>query len=264
MLTLDCKSCHQVNEKSVGPSFTQVAQRYQKDANGVSYLTAKIIKGSSGVWGEVAMPAHPTLKESEATQIVKWVMSLASTGNTVKSLPASGKITPTGDPKKKDNTVFALTATYTDQGSANVRPLTGSTAVYLRNPQVKAAEFNEQKEIMKFKMPAPAGNEIAVGLTNGAYLAFKQIDLTDITSLDVMAYSDAERTAGGKLEVRIGSPTGKVIGSADVAANHQGPVSFPVAGNSGPQNLYFMFTNTNANGKPLFSLDTIQFNTSGL
>jgi cytochrome c551/c552 len=47
MLTLDCRACHQVSEASVGPSFTAVAQRYQKDANGVSYLTAKIIKGAA-------------------------------------------------------------------------------------------------------------------------------------------------------------------------------------------------------------------------
>jgi cytochrome c len=202
----------------VGPSFTAVAQRYQKDANGVSYLTAKIIKGGGGVWGEVAMPAHPTLKESDAQQIVKWMLSLANNNAAAKSLPPSGKVSPTGDPKKKDNTVFTLTATYTDQGGAGIRPLTGASAVYLRNPQVRAAEATAQNEIFKFKMPQ--GNEVAVGLTNGAYLAFKGLDLTDISSIDVTAMSSAERTAGGKLEVRLGSPTGKVLGSADVPANH--------------------------------------------
>jgi cytochrome c len=101
-------------------------------------------------------------------------------------------------------------------------------------------------------------------LTNGAYLAFKRLDLTDISSIDVTAFSGADRTAGGKLEVRMGSLTGKVLGSADVAANHAGPVSFPVGGNAGTQDLYFVYVNPNAGGKPLFSLDTIQFNTSGL
>jgi glucose/arabinose dehydrogenase/cytochrome c551/c552/type 1 glutamine amidotransferase len=262
MLTLDCRACHQVSEASVGPSFTAVAQRYQKDANGVSYLTAKIIKGGGGVWGEVAMPAHPTLKESDAQQIVKWMMSLANNNSAAKSLPASGKVSPTGDPKKKDNTVFTLTATYTDEGGAGIRPLTGASAVYLRNPQVRASEATVQHEIFKFKMPQ--GNEVAVGLTNGAHLVFKGLDLTDISSVDVTAFSSADRTAGGKLEVRLGSPTGKVLGTADVPANHAGPVSFPVAGNAGTQDLYFVFVNPNTGGKPLFSLDTIQFNTSGL
>jgi cytochrome c551/c552 len=262
MLTLDCKACHQVSEKSVGPAFTQVAQRYQKDRDAVPYLTSKVIKGSAGVWGEVAMPAHPTLKESEATQIVKWIMSLASTGNVAKTLPPSGKVAPTGDPKKKDNTVFALTATYTDQGSANVRPLTGSTALYLRNPQVKAVEFDAQKDVLKFKRPE--GNEVATGLINGAYVLFRKIDLTDISSIDVLAFSSADRTAGGKLELRLGSPDGKVVGSADVPVGSSSPVSFPVAASPGMQDLYFVYVNPNAGGKPLFSLDTIQFNTSGM
>ncbi len=262
MLTLDCKACHQISEKSVGPAFTQVAQRYQKDREAVPYLTAKVIKGSAGVWGEVAMPAHPTLKESDATQVVKWIMSLASTDNVAKTLPPSGKVAPTGDPKKKDNTVFALTATYTDQGSANVRPLTGSTAVYLRNPQVKAVEFDAQKDILKFKIPE--GNEVAVGLKNGSYAAFRKVDLTDISSIDVLAFSSADRTAGGKLEVRLGSPDGKVLGTAEVPASASSPVSFPVAASPGMQDLYFVYVNPNAGGKPLFSLDTIRFNTSGM
>jgi hypothetical protein len=62
------------------------------------------------------MPAHPTLKESDAQQIVKWMLSLANNNSTAKSLPASGKVLPTGDPKKKDNTVFTLTATLHRRG----------------------------------------------------------------------------------------------------------------------------------------------------
>jgi cytochrome c551/c552 len=61
MMSLDCKSCHKENEKSIGPSFMQVAQKYAKDAKAVSYLTQKIIKGGAGVWGETAMAAHPNL-----------------------------------------------------------------------------------------------------------------------------------------------------------------------------------------------------------
>ncbi|MBC7509587.1 MAG: PQQ-dependent sugar dehydrogenase, partial [Ferruginibacter sp.] len=43
MLSLDCKSCHKEADKSVGPSFLQVSQKYGKDANAVTYLTQKII-----------------------------------------------------------------------------------------------------------------------------------------------------------------------------------------------------------------------------
>jgi cytochrome c551/c552 len=36
----------------------------------------KIINGGSGVWGEVAMPAHPAIKPTEAKQIVDYILSL--------------------------------------------------------------------------------------------------------------------------------------------------------------------------------------------
>jgi len=57
--TLDCKVCHKENEKSIGPAYRQVAQRYQNDSKAKAYLTNKIIKGGGGVWGK--RPWQPTL-----------------------------------------------------------------------------------------------------------------------------------------------------------------------------------------------------------
>ena len=85
MLSLDCKACHQTDQKSIGPSYLDVAKKYQKDPNAVSYLVNKIIKGGSGVWGEVAMAAHPNLSESDARQIVTWIQSHTASGQTQKS-----------------------------------------------------------------------------------------------------------------------------------------------------------------------------------
>jgi cytochrome c551/c552 len=87
MLSLDCKSCHKENEKSVGPAFVQVAQKYKNDPNAVGYLVKKIKNGGSGVWGEVAMAAHPTLSETDLQQVVQWVLSLANKAPVKKSLP---------------------------------------------------------------------------------------------------------------------------------------------------------------------------------
>ena len=39
-------------------------------------LSKKIIAGGSGIWGEVAMPAHPSLKEAEVNEMVAWILSL--------------------------------------------------------------------------------------------------------------------------------------------------------------------------------------------
>ncbi|MNY04992.1 Cytochrome c-552 precursor [compost metagenome] len=78
MLKSDCSTCHKINETSIGPSFIKVSAKYKKNSNAVSYLAGKIIKGSSGVWAEVPMPAHPAMKEAEAKQIASWIMSLSA------------------------------------------------------------------------------------------------------------------------------------------------------------------------------------------
>ena len=59
--SLDCKTCHKEAEKSIGPAFMQVAEKYQKDPNARSYLSDKIVKGGKGVWGEVAMAPHASI-----------------------------------------------------------------------------------------------------------------------------------------------------------------------------------------------------------
>jgi len=76
MESLDCKACHQLDKKSVGPSFFDVSKKYQKDKKAEDYLSGKIINGGGGVWGETAMAAHPALKKNDADLIVRWILSL--------------------------------------------------------------------------------------------------------------------------------------------------------------------------------------------
>ncbi len=74
---LDCKSCHKENGTSIGPSFVRVATKYAGDKKAPAYLAAKIVKGGSGVWGDVVMAAHPSISDKDLTSIVKYVLSLA-------------------------------------------------------------------------------------------------------------------------------------------------------------------------------------------
>ena len=128
-LALDCKTCHKEKEKSVGPMYRDIAEKYKNDKKGLSYLQGKIISGGSGVWGEVTMPAHPNLTKDESRQIGLYIQSLASTAVKKKSLPAVGTIMPN---PAKGTTVMVITASYTDQGGNNVKPLTGSKSVVLQ------------------------------------------------------------------------------------------------------------------------------------
>lgn len=71
----NCMACHAVANKVVGPSYKDVANKYagQKDAE--DKLTQKVIKGGSGVWGPVPMPANAQLSEAESRTLVKWILA---------------------------------------------------------------------------------------------------------------------------------------------------------------------------------------------
>ena len=70
----DCAACHHQKESIIGPSYTQIAERYTtKD---ISMLTEKIIKGGKGNWGETPMTAHPGLSQAEADEMVNYILTL--------------------------------------------------------------------------------------------------------------------------------------------------------------------------------------------
>ena len=70
----NCLACHAADKKVIGPSYKDVAAKYagQKDAS--DKLAQKIIKGGSGVWGAVPMPANPQVNEADAKALANWIM----------------------------------------------------------------------------------------------------------------------------------------------------------------------------------------------
>lgn len=71
----NCMACHAVDKKLVGPSYQDVAKKYAGNAGAADMLAAKIIKGGSGVWGAIPMPANTQVSEAEAKTLAAWVLS---------------------------------------------------------------------------------------------------------------------------------------------------------------------------------------------
>ena len=71
----NCMACHAVDKKLVGPSYKDVAKKYAGDAKAVDALATKIVKGGSGVWGAIPMPANTQVSEAEAKKLAAWVLS---------------------------------------------------------------------------------------------------------------------------------------------------------------------------------------------
>ena len=72
----DCRTCHLIEEKNIGPAWRDVANKYADSANAIEYLSHKIINGGSGVWGQVPMAAHPTMSQEDAETLAKFVLLL--------------------------------------------------------------------------------------------------------------------------------------------------------------------------------------------
>lgn len=72
----DCLSCHKVSETLVGPSFSAIAAKYVNDKENIDQLASKVIHGGTGVWGNVPMTPHSTLSQSDAEQMVKYILLL--------------------------------------------------------------------------------------------------------------------------------------------------------------------------------------------
>ncbi len=72
----DCPSCHMVDRKIVGPSYAEVAAKYEATDENVKMLASHVINGQVGNWGEVPMPAHPTLSQEDAEDMVRYILLL--------------------------------------------------------------------------------------------------------------------------------------------------------------------------------------------
>jgi cytochrome c len=72
----NCMACHAVDKKVLGPAYKDVAAKYAGQKDAADKLAAKVMKGGTGVWGNIPMPANPQVTEAEAKQLVGWILTL--------------------------------------------------------------------------------------------------------------------------------------------------------------------------------------------
>lgn len=206
--TLDCKSCHKENEKSIGPSFMQVAQKYAKTPNAASYLSEKIVKGGGGVWGETVMSAHPNLPQGDVQQIVSWILSLSGEHTTRKSLPQAGVITPPAN--VKPGATMVVSASYTDKGGNNIKALNGRNTAVLNSNTVM---FTGQEKMNGYSTYKYNGTTLMIVPKQQAWFALENIDLTGVTSASMMMAWQTPPEYGYDFELRLDAPDGTLAGT---------------------------------------------------
>ena len=288
----DCKVCHQPNTKSVGPSFADISNKYKGQSGALEKLVKKVLEGGSGVWGEVAMAAHPALPVADAEVIVKYILN--STDKTLSTLPVKGSYTPEIPKGDNGKGSVLIRAAFTDRGVNGSKAIPAQTSeemIVLRNPEIYAAEAPVIKGA-ELKALGVAGLGFSLVAFNNSYLAFKGIDLSGIDKLEFDASAQKrEGSVGGTIEIRLDSPTGVLVGEqkvemapevdiAKVMAEMESekknakpgtpakpfnpfarpPVHVKIKDTKGKHDIYFVFRNDSAKAiQPLLSFSKVTF-----
>jgi cytochrome c len=72
----DCLTCHKTDTKIIGPAYKDVAAKYENTEANVTLLASKIMKGGTGVWGQIPMTPHAAMSEADAIALAKYVLLL--------------------------------------------------------------------------------------------------------------------------------------------------------------------------------------------
>jgi cytochrome c len=207
----DCKSCHLMDKKSVGPAYLDIAKKYKNNPAEQERIASKIITGGAGVWGDHAMSAHPGISAQNAATIVTYIMSLDEKKATEKVIPMKGSFTPTVPAGDNGHGGYLLRVAYKDKGTSELSSLTTEKIIALRNPNVDPEKYDEAKGTQL--MTTPSRSFTMVG--DSSYLGFNGIDLTGINQIEFTVLAQPRSgSQGGVIEVHLDSPTGKLVGQS--------------------------------------------------
>jgi len=265
----DCMACHKAQEKSIGPAYADIANKYKNDATAIEYLSKKIISGGGGVWGEIPMAAHPQLSAKEAAEIAQYILDMSKPKLKENLLPANGTFmakVPEGD---QGEGVYIVRAAYKDRGANNMPSLQAEESFVLRSSRLGVHDMDEYVDVNRMTF---GGNNLIIPAKTGAYTKLEQIDLYGLSSVEFLAVAPIAQlnASGGMIEVRLGSPKGTLIGTSNFleASDARGfapsllvaPLSVPEELEENPQDLYFVFVNENSDaGQSIMVVMGIEF-----
>ena len=210
MRTSNCSVCHQVDVRSAGPAYTEIAEKYRSDPGAPGKLVEKIRQGGSGVWGEIMMPANPRLTLNDATTIVKYILSIQD--QTLATLPMSGQYVPVlSDEDDVRGSVIMRTA-YTDRGVGDVPSQTAERMIVLRSATLSPGSA-DVIEGATTSVGGRGAGPVSVHPRRNGHIAFEQIDLTGIVQVELTAQARSrEGFVGGTVELRLDGPEGPLLG----------------------------------------------------
>ncbi len=269
----DCKTCHAEDRKINGPSFQDIATKYRGNDFAVRNLSGKIIKGGAGVWGQTVMSAHPQISETDAGDMVRWILTLGDAPKPKQNFPTQGQYilaTKASTEKKKDPIMgtYIFNAVYTDRGSRSQKPLDGNETLALRPAFQQAEQADSMSQGLGTYRPFKGDTVVVKDLKHNGFVMYKHCDLRGIHGISVgVGSSDAKYAFhGGRAEVHAGSPQGKLLGKGKISSKNSKKMQFEeiyipldTQAMSGFQDLYIVLKNESNPSQPVAALDWIRF-----
>ncbi len=131
---------------------------------------------------------------------------------TAKSLPTQGSYATKIPEGQKPNGSYILRAAYKDKGTKGMKSLATEDLIVLRNATLNPELADKSKGTQLMITPMRSFSMIG----NDAYLGYSNIDLNEISEIEITAQAQTRVGAsGGIFEVRLDSPTGKLIGQSE-------------------------------------------------
>lgn len=254
----DCLNCHNIDKPLVGPMFVDIANKYRGKEGALDQSIERVIKGSTGVWGKVAMLPHSQHTADQVREMVQYVFSVQADERAAMFRGFTNSF-PTDD---KSETV-RLEATYTDAGRNELPALTASSAILLRSRLVQAESADEFAGTSKLSSHLAAGNSFMGAIEHNGFLRFRGIAFDQVKSIVVHV---ASAGAGGQIEIHRGSVNGPLLGSTPVEVNGEWEKFYKKtielkesdSNSSQIEDLFVVFKNE-ANRGGLMNLDQLEF-----
>lgn len=196
------------------------------------------------------MNAHPQLSKEEATEIVKYVLSV-SQQQEEKILDQEGTLALDQHIGGKEEGRYILTASYTDKGGAANIPLTRKEMLVLRPSKVLAVDADVLYNLER-------SNEGLTNIKQGSYFVLKNIDLKDVNNITIRISSDKDANVNIHLDSRKGRVISSIPYKATGGRNDYSELTAPVNDPGGKHDLYFVFGNGN-HEKDLGTIEWIRF-----
>ena len=258
----DCSSCHAMQSASIGPSFNQIAERYNSTESNISMLALKIIQGGNGNWGHSLMAAHPDLSVNDAESMVEYILSV-NDKNSESSFALDGAFLLSDFQNMTEKGIYVISVRYEDLGFEGIPAIESSKIQFLRAPYIQAEDYDISKNI---EQQRPFGGSFAFvsSLRHGSYVGYDNIDLNGVTEilLKIMPIS------GGKIAIFQGDLKGKPLAELNIPSSNKNEsweeenfVDYSFAINEstdGSDVLFLMFTDVDET-KVNMNLDQIIF-----